>query len=106
MKPNNNQLQQGDVLKKRVTSLPANCKKIGRTVALGEATGHHHSFDDDSVAVMEAPDGVRYAVNSSDTPQQLIHQEHKPVTVDPGIWQIGQVREKDWFRDMVAPVRD
>lgn len=107
MKTNKDHIQQGDVLFRRVPSLPANCKRLDkRTVALGEHTGHHHTFDD-GVALMEAPDGRIFAVNESDMEKVLNHQEHKPVTVAPGeVFEFGQVREKNWFTEMVAAVRD
>lgn len=103
----NNMIQQGDVLLRRIDRLPNRCKRLDkRTVALGEHTGHHHTFDD-GVALLESTDGKIFAVNESDNPVKLTHQEHKPVTVDPGsIYEFGQVREKDWFQDMTRPVRD
>ena len=36
----------------------------------------------------------------------LTHEEHAHQTLAPGIWEIGQVREKDWFTEMVRPVVD
>ena len=104
---NPNHIQQGDVLFRRIDRLPANCKRLDkRTVALGEHTGHHHTFDD-GVALLESPDRRIFAVNESNKPVQLIHQEHRPVTVEPGgIFEFGQVREKNWFTEMVQAVRD
>lgn len=96
---------------KRVASLPVGCKPVrcdnrGVVLAEGEFSGHYHGIEDGGVDLMEAPSGARFLVNGTDKPVTLTHQEHKPVTVDPGIWQIGQVREKDWFQDMVRVVRD
>ena len=34
------------------------------------------------------------------------HEEHKPVTVEPGIWRIGRIREKDMFEGFVRTVVD
>ncbi len=103
--------QQGDVLGLRIAALPAGCKRLpsdarGVVLAEGEHTGHYHGIEDSGVALMEAPGGTRYLVNESDAPVTIKHQEHRPVTVDPGIWQIGGVREKDWFTEMVRPVVD
>lgn len=108
MKNNKNQIQQGDVLLRRINSLPVGCKKLETlTLAQGEHTGHHHSFDSDGgVALMEAPDKRVFVVNSGDKPAPLTHQEHKPVMVPPGIHEFGQVCEKNWFTEMVAAVRD
>lgn len=109
MKKNPNQIQQGDVLARVVASLLAGCKRLKtKTVALGEHTGHHHSFNSDGgIALMEAPNGVRFAVNEGTQVEPLTHQEHNRVVLQPGqIVEIGGVREKDWFLDMVRPVVD
>lgn len=111
-KNSQDQLQQGDVLMLPVTALPKGCKTIkdrrGVVLAEGEVTGHYHGIggDEADVALMEAPDGRRFVVNSGDKPVTLTHQEHKPVTVAPGAFQVGIVREKDWFQDMVRNVQD
>jgi hypothetical protein len=107
----NKQLQQGDVLLALVSKLPANCKKIakdnrGVVLAEGEHTGHYHGIEEDAVCLMEAPDGTRFLVNEGELPVTINHQEHKPVTVDPGIWAIGIVIEHDYFADMVRNVVD
>jgi hypothetical protein len=109
---NTNQLQQGDVLLLSVTKLPAKCKTLnldarGVVLAEGEHTGHFHGIaNEGGLALLEAPDGKRYLNNATDKPVSVTHQEHKPVTIPPGLWQIGGVREKDWFTEMVRPVID
>lgn len=106
------QLQQGDVLMLPVSALPKGCKTIkdrrGVVLAEGEVTGHYHGIaeEEGEVALMEAPDGRRFVVNSGEKPVTLTHQEHKPVIVAPGAYQVGIVREKDWFQDMVRNVQD
>jgi hypothetical protein len=106
------QIQQGDVLLLRVSKLPAGAKRMaadkrGIVLAEGEHTGHHHRAEDcGGLALMEAPSGMRFMVNETDAPITIRHEEHKPVIVEPGIWQIGQVQEKDWFNDMVRKVVD
>lgn len=102
-------IQQGDVLLRRVAALPADCKKLKtKTVAEGEATGHHHTLDLEhpDVCLMSAPDGRVFVVNGGEADAVLTHQEHKPVAIPPGVFEFGQVREKDWFQDMVRAVRD
>jgi hypothetical protein len=34
------------------------------------------------------------------------HEEHGPITLTPGIWEIGRVREFDWFAMMERTVVD
>lgn len=112
MKKNPNHLQQGDVLLLRHSALPADCKRVtcdkrGVVLAEGEHTGHYHGIENEGgLALMEAPDGKRFLVNEGKEAVTIKHQEHKPVVVQPGIWQIGQVVEKDWFNDMVRKVVD
>lgn len=107
---NNNHIQQGDVILRRVTKIPANCKRIsdprGAVLAEGEHTGHYHGCPD-GLELLEAPDKRRFVRNFTDQPVEIRHQEHKPVVINPGdAFLVGQVVEKDWFSEMVAPVRD
>lgn len=109
MKTNKHQIQQGDVLAVIRPGLPPGCKRLDRkTVALGEHTGHHHSFlDDSAVALMEAPDGAIWGVNEGDKTEKLTHQEHNIVTLEPGqTCEFGQVDEYDWFLQMQRKVVD
>lgn len=39
-------------------------------------------------------------------PSDLTHEEHKKITLPPGEYRIGQVREKGMFDDMINPVVD
>lgn len=108
MNNNQQQIQQGDTLfLHRSDKLPVGCvKRKNRTIALGEATGHHHTFDE-GVAVMDAPDGRVFVINETSEPKTLTHQEHHKTVFAPGvIYEFGQVREKDWFTEMVRPVFD
>lgn len=107
MKTNKDQSQQGDCIFRRVDKLPENLKRRqSRTVALGEQTGHHHTFDE-GVAVMDAPDGRVFVINETDGPKVLTHQEHHKTVFAPGVpYEFGQVREKDWFTEMVRPAVD
>ena len=106
-----NQNQQGDVLLKKVTELPKGVKEIksdkrGVVLAEGETTGHYHGISEDGVALLECPKGKRYVKNSNSHSVNLTHQEHKPITVDPGIWEIRIVREYDYFQEMERKVVD
>jgi hypothetical protein len=109
MNLNKDQIQQGDVLLRTVAALPKGCVRLKtKQLAAGEHTGHHHSFNHDSgIALMEAPDKTVFAVNEGTKPETLTHQEHNPVTIQPGeVAEFGQVIEKDWFTEMVRPVID
>jgi hypothetical protein len=107
---NKKQLQQGDVILRRVTSIPADCKQIkdprGAVLAEGEHTGHYHGASH-GLELFEAPDKRRYVINVTNYPIEVRHQEHKPIKINPGeTFLFGQVMEKDWFSEMVRPVID
>ncbi len=88
------QIQQGDVGLERVANVPKDAtRKEGRTVAYGEATGHHHTFVEDTVELYEK-DGVLY-VNAPEG-GTLTHQEHGTIEVEPGVWRMKPVHEYDY----------
>ena len=102
---NNNQRQQGDVLLKQVNSLPSKVKQIERkgnrfVLAEGEMTGHIHEVEAEQFI---ESDGKKFLVGQV---SPLVHEEHDFLPPEPGIWQVGQVVEKDWLSGMVNPVRD
>lgn len=102
-----NYYQQGDVLLKRVERLPDGLKELkSKILQLGEVTGHKHQFaKDDVVTVYIDPANVQH--DTRITPDEgkyivvgntayLTHEEHKPVQVEPGVYQVDIVREFDY----------
>lgn len=79
----------------------------------GEHTGHAHRLD---VHEYDPKKNKKFEVfkdpNSNVIylrviqPSDLTHEEHKKITLPPGDYRIGQVREKGMFDDMIAPVID
>lgn len=90
--------------------IPANAKRISlRPVALGEVTGHHHSFMsntsalvDDLVEMYEA-DGKTYAmVVGPEGSVSLVHQQHKAQPIAPGAYEVViQSEFTEWGRQEV-----
>lgn len=89
------------------TNIPANAKRIPlRPVALGEVTGHHHSFMSNVaevdvanlVEMYEGEDGQTYVrVNGGEGDVSLVHQEHKAHVVSPGEYSVTiQQENSDW----------
>jgi hypothetical protein len=105
-------LQQGDVALEKISTLPSGLKPVKRdqrgiVLAEGEVTGHHHRIQfQPLVKLLEAEDGRRYLVNNSKSAVALTHEEHNPITIDPGIYEVGAIHEIDHLTQMVAPVRD
>lgn len=112
-KANKDHLQQGDVILHRVTDKVEFSKgkrlpfRFGRRLVLaeGEATGHHHSIAVEENEAELVQLGERLLLSLSE-PKILEHQEHGPITVEEGIWEVGQVVEKDWLTGMVEKVVD
>mgnify|MGYP003394544644 CR=1 FL=1 len=99
---------QGDVYLTETKEIPKNAEKVsarnGRFIlAEGEATGHAHAVVDDELEVYER-DGILYIKASR--PFTIVHEEHAPVTVEPGIWEVDRQREYDPFLEETRIVRD
>jgi hypothetical protein len=100
------QIQQGDVLLKRVEK-PAVFKSTQRggkiILAHGEHTGHHHAVEDSEAELVADGDRILLMLEREAT---LTHQEHGPVTVPAGCWEVGRVQEFDYLTQMARDVRD
>ena len=103
-------IQQGDVLFFLSDKMPDGLKKrkaVRRglvTFAEGEVTGHHHSCVTDGVTLYEDEAGVLWCKVEKET--TVTHQEHNPVTLEPGNYRVGIVREYDPFEKEIRDVRD
>lgn len=96
-------IQQGDVLIKRVEKIQG--KKLNHlTLAKGEKTGHHHTITKGEAELYEE-NGVLFLRVKSDN-ATLTHQEHLPVEIEKGDYQIGIVREYDHFSEEARSVAD
>ena len=89
------QYRQGDVLLKRINSLPDGAREVpaiqGRVVlAYGEVTGHAHAID--------AAKALMYSVGTRDFLEvkpgaTLKHEEHTALNLDPGFYEVIRQRE-------------
>jgi hypothetical protein len=89
------QVRQGDVLLVPVDEIPEAATVVprdqGRVIlAYGEATGHAHAFDVFAASLLE-DDGLRYLKLREAAP--LVHEEHAPITVAPGLYRVVIQRE-------------
>lgn len=94
--------RQGDVLFRQIPRLPKGNRKTRKngTVAYGEVTGHSHALalEDQKVAeVLEIGDGLYVRVSESGVRigggATFLHEEHGPVTLPPGSYQVIIQRE-------------
>lgn len=77
----------------------------GRLVlADGEATGHAHTIDaTEDAELIALGEKMLLKLGSQAT---LTHQEHKPIVLEPGLYEIGRVQEYDYLKQMARPVVD
>ena len=62
------------------------------TVALGEATGHHHTFSG-GATVLERPETPTWGRHVEiEIPDEIKHQEHNPIPFEPGSYEIRHQR--------------
>lgn len=97
--------QQGDVLLRKIDSLPSGEQKITRkrlVLAHGES-GHSHVIEDDEAELIQIGERMLLKLGRVAT---VKHEEHGPITLSPGIWEIGRVKEYDWFSKMERQVID
>lgn len=88
---------QGDVACVRREFLPEKAKKVvnkkDTALAYGEVTGHSHQITEGEIEFYEL-DGTAWLKVL--VPSLLTHEEHKPVKLDPGIYEYGTIREFDY----------
>jgi len=96
------QKAQGDVLLTPVPSIPDGAVKVEtRTLAYGEATGHHHTLTQGEVWSLN---GKMWVVAPEGT--ELQHQEHGTIAVAPGIYAVDLQIEVDPFTGLTRRVQD
>lgn len=104
---NENQIQQGDVILRRITQIPATAtikQRGGRIVlAEGQATGHAHVVVDDDATLIAEGERMLLQLEKQTV---LCHEEHNPITLEPGVYEIGRVQEWDYLQQMARTVAD
>jgi hypothetical protein len=107
---NSNIIQQGDIILRKVDSIPSDAKKTNPkndryVLAEGETTLHAHAITSlDGCEVFSSEDGTLYVKASKTT--SVVHEEHHTQTIEPGIYKVGRVREADPFSEVIRQVRD
>ena len=95
----------GDLLIREIKKLPKNLKKkAGNILAEGEATGHHHQLVAEKLQLLEDSKGRLYF--KVEKPSPLTHQEHKTITVEPGVYVVEREREYDYALESIKRVID
>jgi len=97
-------LQNGDILIKKVASIPKEAKKIKTNIVMeGEHTGHAHRLEGGGFTLYVVEDNKYLEVEGRVT---IRHEEHLPIEIPPGRYKIDRVREYDHFEEEARAVRD
>jgi hypothetical protein len=98
--------QQGDVIFRKLPAMPPGVilgtDKARLVLAHGES-GHSHVLEDDEAALIKIGDMMLLQLEREAT---VKHDEHGPAQLSPGIWEVGRVREFDYFLMMERTVID
>lgn len=65
--------------------------------------GHSHVVEDDEAELIQIGERMLLTLVS---PATIKHAEHGPIRLSSGIWEVGQVKEFDWFQKMERRVID
>ena len=91
--------RQGDVLLESVESIPKSAELVETNgaivLAYGEATGHHHAIRKGNARLYRDPNTQVSYVEIAESLALLEHEEHNPITLDPGIYSVILQREYD-----------
>jgi len=103
--------RQGDLSFHPIDKLPANLKKIEHNgsfvLAKGEFTGHSHRVlvaDPQQINIYQDRYG-RYVLEIKDK-TEIVHEEHKTIILQPGIYIQEIEQERDPFLDAIRQVKD
>lgn len=102
--------QQGDVVLKPIADFPKGDRAMddqmkSKILAFGEVTGHAHRLSDADNAV-ETFRIMNIIYMSVAKATRLLHEEHAPIEIPPGKYEIGIVRETDHMAGVVRRVAD
>jgi hypothetical protein len=97
-------LAQGDILFECLSPFPSASRhsRTEQLVAEGELTGHSHRvrglvnfFRDDGLA-RDIPNDLYVGhLSVKRTKAEVLHEEHLPLTLQPGVWRIRRQRQMD-----------
>ena len=84
--------RQGDVIIQAVAWLPeGGIRRQGTVLAHGEVTGHSHQVEaPDYAELWSVQDKLYLRVLA---PTRIVHEEHRPIPLEPGDYRIWQQRE-------------
>ena|SRR3990167_2655363 len=103
-------IRQGDISLHPIEVLPDNLKEVKHNgeyiAALGEATGHSHRIlaNPPSMKVLKDKAGKIYLSFTEDA--EIVHEEHKKLTIKKGLYVVEHEREFNYWENSVQRVQD
>ena len=106
MTKNTTFVRHGDLLIRRVESIPTTAKPTNDAIlAYGEVTGHKHRLVGQQVQVFQdEKTQIKYFQLGQQA--ELVHEEHKPIQLEEGTYMVVQEREFDFFESEIRRVAD
>lgn len=95
--------QQGDCLIKPTTEIVGVFVKDRNVLIEGEHTGHAHRVTEGQFEIYAQ---MQRIFLKAITQCRITHEEHNPITIPPGVYEIDRVREYDPFEKVIQRVRD
>jgi hypothetical protein len=103
-----NIFRHGDILIKEIDKLPTGLKEIDNPIlAYGEMTGHNHKLikeREQQFSIFEDIKGNKYL--QINEPTDLVHEEHKKITIEKGFYFIDHEQEYNYFELATSRVQD
>lgn len=107
MKNQNVGVRHGDLSFHPLQELPEGLKKVEHdgsfVLARGEHTGHTHTIHG-NVEILQDNEG-RFYLNVLSS-SQVSHEEHKTITLEPGVYRQDSELERDPFLEQIRKVVD
>ncbi len=101
----NEHYRQGDVLLVRVASLPTGATKEKSdshiVLAYGETTGHSHRISTEGAVAYKWQGDRLIEIKQTSA---LVHEEHSPITLKPGVYKL--VQQREYTPERIRPVAD
>lgn len=94
----------GDLLIRKCE--PKNGLKVveNKVVEEGEATGHYHRIQGDGGTVLVDEQETKYIEVGELV--EITHEEHNPITIPPGFYEVVRQREYNPYEEAVRYVQD
>lgn len=83
------QFRQGDVLLVRTNKKATGVKTKRCTLALGEATGHHHTIEAGAIGYADSEVSLAEMIVVEAALANLVHQEHSTIALPKGNYEVG-----------------